>query len=86
MGIKVYGLFLQVDRYRNENENGVSFRYAVTVACGTSAYKVYMTDDFDSSVLDQVKPGTPVRITARPYVNKNGRLAWADGADLKLGE
>lgn len=86
MGITIIGLFLEKNKFRNVDEDtgAVSFRHSVSVACGSTAYRIFMRDDFDDSVLDDLAPGTVVRVKARPYVNKNGRLSWSDGEDFKV--
>lgn len=76
MGIYVEGLFLEYRQYNNE-DGTVSL--AVSVACGRSAYNIFLDEKQDTGVILALEVGDKVKLRARPYVNKNGRLAWSGG-------
>lgn len=76
MGIYVEGLFLEYRQYTNE-DGTVSL--AVSVACGRSAYNIFLDEKQDTGVILALEVGDKVKFRARPYVNKKGCLAWSDG-------
>lgn len=81
MGIYLRGLFLQYDEFQNDDG---SVRYSISVAVGNYSYRVYMADGFDPEELGVLSLGNLIQLQARPYVNKNNRLTWSDGKDLKI--
>lgn len=76
MGCFIKGLFLGFSSFRREDG---STRYAVDVACGRSAYRVFLSGAV-LETLSSLSVGDLIELSARPYVNQKGGLAWADGA------
>lgn len=76
MGICVEGLFLEFLQY--ENTDGTA-AHAVSVACGRAAYSIFLDEKQNVEDVLALNVGDKIKIQARPYVNKNGRLAWRGG-------
>lgn len=76
MGIYIEGLFLEYRQYSNDDGTAI---IAVSVACGRAAYSIFLDEKQDIEEILCLTVGEKVKISARPYVNKNGRLAWSGG-------
>lgn len=83
MGVFIKGLFIEQVLY-TDSETG-KINVCVYVACGRASYAVYLDSDCDVELLKDVEQGTKIALKARPYVNKNNRIAWTGGEVVSIG-
>lgn len=83
MGVYIVGLFIGSQEYKNKDG---SVSCSVMIATERDAYRVFMSPSFDASILPEIGTGAPIRVSTRPYVNRNGALSWSGGHDLRVGE
>lgn len=83
MGVYIAGLFVCSAEYLNQDG---TVTHAITIATDKDAYRVFMDQKTDAKIISDLQIGVPVRVRCRPYVKKNGALAWGGGTDLRVGE
>lgn len=81
LGCYVVGLYTSHDRF---SANDGSVRWRVSVATGRYSYSIYLKDDADLTLLEELQLGQMVKMKARPYSGKNG-LSWGDGEIVDVG-
>lgn len=57
----------------------------MTVATGRYSYAIYLKEDADLTLLEEMSLGQIIKMKARPYSGKNG-LAWGDGEIVDIGD
>lgn len=83
MGCYIVGLYTEHDKFVSKDTGEARFR--VTVATGRYSYSVYLSEDADLTLLEELRLGQIIKMKARPYSGKNG-LAWSDGEIVDIGD
>lgn len=79
VGIYISGMFIATEYREYKERSTLALMIAVVGDERTSMYRVYMDDRYTPDDFVAYKPGDDLRVKARPYVTKDGTLAWADG-------
>lgn len=79
VGIFISGMFIATEFREYKERSTLAVMIAVVGEERTTMYRVYMDDRYSPDDFAANKPGDDISVKARPYVTKDGTLAWADG-------
>lgn len=73
------GYFISSEFREYQERSTLAVVVAIVVDDRTNMYRVYLDDRYSPDDLAAYKVGDKITLRARPYVSKDGKLAWADG-------
>lgn len=79
VGIWMEGYYISSEFREYQERSTLAVVVAIVVDERTNMYRVYLDDRYSPDDLAAYKVGDKITLRARPYVSKDGKLAWADG-------